>query len=167
MKRSDLYKKLRDIAKAKMPELVYVDLQKQQFKKANPEHPIPMPALLIEMRDGSFENISHLSQTGKKTISIYRYDELVTDSFDGSESENETIELLDNQDALFQAFQGESCELFSAMIRVSESIHEYGNCYVCFKTDFTVSVLDEKIIAKQKIQANTIKVKINIANGEN
>lgn len=150
-----------------MSDIAYIDLQKQQFKKQDPEHPIPLPALLIEMRDGSFENISHLCQTGKKTISIYRYDELVNDSFDGAESENATIELLDKQDELFQAFQGESCDLFSGMIRVSESIHEYGNGYICFKTDFTVSVSDEKIIVKQKVQSNTIKVKINIANGEN
>lgn len=165
MKRSDLYKNIRDIAKVKMPELVYVDLQKQQFKTQKPEHPIPLPALLIEMRDGQFDNISHFSQTGKKTISIYRYDALVNDSFDGAELENETIELLDKQDELFQAFQGESCDLFSGMIRVSESIHEYGNGYICFKTDFTVSVIDEKVIEKQKIQTSTIKVKINTSNG--
>ena len=158
MKRSDLYKKLRDVAKAKMTDLAYVDLQKQQMKKISETNPIPLPALLIEFKDAQFSNVAKLDQMGNKTISLYLYLDLVTDSFDGAESENDSIALLDKMDEIFQTFQGVSCELFSQLIRVSEGIQEYGSRYICFRTDFSTSVKDIKEVTTTRVTIPKINI---------
>lgn len=158
MKRSDLYKKLRDVAKAKITDLAYVDLQKQQMKKIADTNPIPLPALLIEFKDARFSNVAKLDQLGDKTISLYLYLDFVTDSFDGAESENDSIALLDKMDEIFQTFQGVSCELFSQLIRVSEGIQEYGTGYICFRTDFSTSVKDIKEVTKIRVTIPPINI---------
>lgn len=158
MKRSEVYKVIRDVVKEKMPYLQYVDLQKQQMKRPSEHYPIALPALLVEFKDARFSNISQLNQIGDFVISIYLYLDLVTDSFDGSELESETIELLDKADDVFQTLQGVSCDLFSQLIRIGEAVHEYGNKYICLRTDFATSIKEEKEKVKIVIERPKIKI---------
>jgi hypothetical protein len=160
MKKSDLYKSIRDIAKAGITDLEFVDLQKGQFKRIKENQPVPLPALLIEFRGGSFSEMARNSQMGDVTIAIYFYLDLVTDSFDGAESEEETIELLDRQDDVYRVFQGQSCELFSKLIRTNEEPPQYGERYIMFRTDFSTNVKEilEPVLAT--IQKPIIKLKM-------
>ena len=163
MKRSDLYKKLRDISKSKLPDLAYVDLQKGQFKRIAENYPIPMPALLFEFSDFDFSNVLNNGQIGSATVSACLYLDLVTDSFDTCELENESLELMDRADEIFNALQGESCELFSKLIRKREAKPEYGTRYIMLRTEFTCSVKDIKKTVTVTVSKPTIE--INTANG--
>ena len=160
MKRSDLYKKIRDIAKAQMPYLQYIDLQKKQMSRPVENYPVPLPALLVEFKETDFTNVLKEDQLGNMTISFYLYVLNVTDSFDGAESENDSLALLDKLDDVFQSFQGVSCDLFSKLIRIKEEISEYGQNYICFRTDFTTNVKDLKVRHVETVAKSTVKIQI-------
>ena len=142
MIRSKVYKSIRDRLKEKMQALVYVDLQKGQLSKKQQNYPVPLPACLVELNSANWTNTTG-GQLGEPKISLYLYLDLVTDSFDGSELENETIEILDAQDELYEIMQGFSGEDFSPLSRTSDMIYEYGERYVCYRMDFQTTLFHD------------------------
>lgn len=149
--RSDLYKKLRDVAKAGMTELKYIDLQKGQFRNFTKEHPLPLPALLVEFKNGQYTNVGKLDQMGDMMISIYLYLDNFGESFSGSKSEDKSLALLDKMDEVFQTFQGVSCEMFSKLIRTADETQEIKDNYICFRTDFSTGIKDVKTVTTKKL----------------
>ena len=148
MKRSEIYKELRDRAALKLQDLRFIDLQKGQFQKPSQNYPIPLPALLIEIGDFRFSNLSEGWQKGDGTISVYLYLDLVSDSFVGAERENQTIEILDKQDELFEAFGGVTVSpLATPLVRQTEHKPQYGTRYIMLRVDFTTTIDDGKTIA--------------------
>lgn len=101
MLRSKIYKAIRDHSKSMLPYLQACDLQKGQFINPKKNYPLPLPAMLVEFQGFRFTNLLGHKQKGDGTISIYLYLDLVTDSLDGAEQENETIELLDYMDRVY------------------------------------------------------------------
>ena len=156
--RSEAYKAIRDRIKAVMPEMAFIDLQKGQFRNMLANYPIPMPACLVEFKQINWTNTAG-AQQGDCVISLYYYENLVTDSFDSAEQENQTIELLDRLDATFEKMQGFSGEVFNPLSRIADSM-EYGKRYVCFRTDFQTTVFHPKPNATQSIQKPNVKLKI-------
>ncbi len=146
-----------------MPYLAYIDLQKGQLKNAKQgqQIPVPLPALLIEFGGAQFSELERCGQMGTLTVSVYQYLEHVTDSFDGAEMENETIELLDKQDDVYNTFQGLSCDMFSKMVRTSESTPEYGTRYICLRTDFTTNIKETSETEPIQVKKPTIKLQLN------
>lgn len=148
MKRSDIYKAIRN----KASELTYLkskDLQKGQFQKEKDTYPLPLPALLVEFSDFRFKSQLEHTQIGEGIVSLFLYLNLVTDSFKGAEREDETIEILDRFDDLFQTFEGLSIPGLSPLVRVTEFKPQYGNRYIMFRVDFSTSVDDAKTIVRQ------------------
>lgn len=143
MLRSNLYKAIRDHSKNALPYLQTRDLQKGQL--INPKQNYPLPAMLVEFQGFRFTNLLEYKQKGDGTISIYLYLDLVTDSLEGAEQENETIELLDYMDGIFQAFEGFKIEGMTPLNRTSEAKPQYGEKFIMFRVDFTTTVDDEKI----------------------
>ena len=145
MLRSTIYKAIRDHSKTAMPELMFRDLQKGQLLQPQENYPIPLPALLVEFQGFRFSNMGEQAQIGDGTISLYLYLDLVTDSFDEAEQENETIELLDYMDAVYQAFEGFGIPGMSPLNRTNESKPQYGERFIAFRVDFSTSVDEQKI----------------------
>lgn len=139
MKRSFIYKPLRDRAIQGMPYLKFRDLQKGQMQNPTQNYPIPLPALLIEIGDIRFSNLSEHNQKGDGIISLCLYLDLVTDSFDTAEQENETIELLDRMDDVFQTFEGFSIPGLTPLVRQTEYKPQYGKRFILFRVDFTTT----------------------------
>ncbi len=157
--RSELYYAIRDKAKEMTPDC-FVDIQKGQFKKIAENYPLPLPALLVEFKSARYSNLEALSQLGELNVSLYYYIELVSDSFEGSELEDDTISLLDNMELIYQNFHGLRTSNYTALIRVGENIDQYGTRFICFRTDFTTSRKDS-INKPQTVKINPT-VKINI-----
>ncbi|MCL1821934.1 MAG: hypothetical protein FWG22_03830, partial [Prolixibacteraceae bacterium] len=80
MKRSAIYKPLRDKARQSLPYLKFIDLQKGQMNTPQQNYPLPLPALLVELGDFRFSNLLEFQQKGDGTISFYLYIDLVSDS---------------------------------------------------------------------------------------
>lgn len=158
MKRSQIYKPLKDQALIGMPYLIFRDLQKGQMVRAKDNYPIPLPALLIDIGDVRFSNLSEHQQKGDCVISIYLYMDLVTDSFDDAEMENETIELLDHMDDIFQTFEGFSIPGLTPLVRQIEYKPQYGTRFIMYRVDFA-STLDS---GKQIKQTTTAKPEVEL-----
>jgi hypothetical protein len=148
MKRSELYKALRDLAKEKMPDLKIIDLQKGQFGKQAQNYPVPLPALLIEIGDFRFSNLLEHRQKGDGVIGLYLYLDMVADTLNGAERESQTIEILDRQDELFEAFEGTVISpLATPLVRQTEYKPQYTpQRAVMLRTDFTTTIDDRKTI---------------------
>lgn len=133
--RSEIYKELKAEIKAKMPDLQYIDLQKRQFEKADQNYPIPLPACLVEFKPVTWSNTIG-EQIGDAIICLHLYVDIVTDSFDGSEAEDDTINILDNQDNLHDTMQGFSGTHFAPLNRSYDNPPQYGIRYICYPVDF-------------------------------
>ncbi len=149
MKRSQIYKPLRDLAKEKLSYLQFIDLQKGQMQKPTQNYPVPLPALFIELGDFRFTNLLEHQQKGNGIISFYLYLDLVSDSFTGAERENETIDILDHFDELFETFQGFGIPNLTPLVREVEYKPQYGERYIMFRIDFTTTIDDGKKIEQQ------------------
>lgn len=149
--RSKVYKDIRDKLLAEMPELQFVDLQKGQMSNKEQNYPIPLPACLVEIRPAQWSNATG-GQLGDATISLYLYLDLVTDSFDAAERENETIDILDNLDRVYEVMEGFDGVVFHPLNRIADAIVEYGKRYVCYRTDFKTTFIhdDPAQIVEQK-----------------
>ncbi len=141
--RSEVYKGIKNRLKSELSETHFIDLQKGQIERAPQNYPIPLPACLIELKPVSWSNTIG-EQIGDAIISLYLYIDLVTDSFDGAEAENETIEILDIQDDLYEIMQGYSSQYFNPLNRVSEAPPVYGLRYVCYRVDFKTTLFETK-----------------------
>ena len=155
MKRSGIYKPLRDRAKEKLPCLKFVDLQKGQMANPTQNYPIPLPALFVEIGDIRFSNLLEHQQKGDGIISFYLYLNLVSDSFKGAEQENQTIEILDRFDDLFEAFEGFSIPNLTPLVRSQEYKPQYGKQFIMFRIDFTTTIDDGKDITQKTAEKPT------------
>ena len=153
MKLKDIYLRIKREAEIKMPHVQYIDLQKKQFERATESYPIPVPALLVEFKGAGFSNLGGHRQIGDSSVSICFYKELVTDTFNQSELESETLKLLDAKDELFQVFQGLRVTDTSQLIRVSEGDFIFEDDYVYFETTFSFVQYEKKKEHHRKIKA--------------
>ena len=146
MKRSEIYAAIRDVAKSEMPDVVFVDLQKQQVKRQTENFPLPMPALLVEFKNITYSNIGSKSQLGEMHITLWLYEALVTNSFGGAEMETETLALLDRADEVFEAFHCNTLGGIGNMTRIADLPCDYGKDWIASKTAFKLIVKDKKEI---------------------
>jgi hypothetical protein len=144
MKRSVIYKAIRNKAKLELGSLKFIDLQKGQMNNQRQNYPVPLPALFIEIGNFSFTNQLHNAQKGAGTISFYLYVNNNADSFSGAENEDHSIELLDDFDTLFETFQDMAIENCTPLIRTNEFKPQYGKGYIMFQVDFTTVIDDAK-----------------------
>lgn len=161
MKRSKIYKPLRDQAIKGMPYLQFRDLQMGQMNKPRENYPIPLPALFVEIGDVRFSNLLEHQQKGDLTISIYLYMDLVTDSFDSAELENETIELLDHMDDVFQTFEGFAVPGLTPLVRQTEYRPQYGIRFIMFRVDFTTTLDSGKVIESNSTPKPEVEITSN------
>ncbi len=157
MQRSILYKSIRDIVREKLPWIQYVDLQKGQFQKPAEHYPIPLPALLVEYADTRYSNVLRSAQLGESNITLWLYLPCVTDSFDGAELEDETLQLLDKADSLYQALHGELAGGYM-LTRITDYKPVFDNNTVCFRCDYAITLKDTKVDTIQHVERPPIKI---------
>jgi hypothetical protein len=149
MKRSDIYKALRDLAKTELVYLKFVDLQKGQMQAQKQNYPVPLPALFIELGDFKFSNLDETDQIGNGIISTYLYVDSGSDTFNGSEREDASLAILDKFDDIYQTFEGFSIENLTPLNRSAEYKPQYGEKIILFRVDFSTSVEDQKLIERK------------------
>lgn len=147
MQRSKVYIEIRDRLKERMAQLKTVDLQKGQFKNQQQHLPVPMPAALIELRPLDWQHATG-GQIADAVASVSLYLDLVTDSFDEAEQNDETLAILDSLDELNEALSGFSGTDFGSAMRLRDGVDHYGADYVCLKADFRFALFDNKPVRR-------------------
>jgi hypothetical protein len=151
--KSTLYKAIRDRLKDKLPQL-WIDLQKGQFKKASEDYPVPLPAALIEFGRISWSEFSKTAQKGNASVIVHLYLANRTDTFEGSEMEEESLTILDDQDAIYDNLQGLSGDGFDPLERKSELPQSLGQGWICFATEFTTTLYSSYPTSRVLVQKN-------------
>ena len=123
-------------------------MQKGQFLNPKQNYPVPLPALLIETGDFRYSDAGELSQKGAGMISLYLYKSNVADTFLGAERGNESIDLLDSFDAIYQDFEAVSIPGITPLNRLVEHRPQYGPGWIMFRVDFRTSRDDQKVVEK-------------------
>lgn len=158
MQRSVIYKALRDRAKEKLTWLQYIDLQKGQLTRPENNYPIPLPALFFEFTNLESTNQLSTSQTTELIIRISLCLQCVTDSFDTSVTEAETVELLDKWDDVFNAYHGFYCENITRLTRIRELPPEYNNGLITLTSEYKTVVKESVTKATVRIAKPTITI---------
>ena len=158
MKRSDIYKSLRDLAKTELEYLKFVDLQKGQMQAQKQNYPVPLPALFIELGDFRFSNLGESAQLGDGLVSVYLYVDSGYDTFNGSEREDESLSILDKFDDIYQTFEGFKIDNATPLNRLTEYKPQYGDKYILFRVDFTTVVDDKKVIEQKTVAKPELEV---------
>ena len=144
MKRSDIYKALRDKLLSNIEGLT-VDVQRGQLNDPRREYPMPMPVALIGFSKIRWEVMADRYERGKMTITVDYYKNLVSSgAFSGAESEEETLALLDSPDEIYQALGYYSIPgLFEELYRVEESELKSGGCLTGYRIVFETYIYQE------------------------
>ncbi|MCX6232624.1 MAG: hypothetical protein NTZ33_13895 [Bacteroidetes bacterium] len=141
MYNTDVYQAVKAALKLKLP-LLFIDLQKGQFLKPEKDLPVPLPAALIEIGDINWQEFSKKSQKGNGIINVALYLNNEQNTFDGAEAETESLEMLNQHNDIFKAVNGIEGDNFEYVERVKSAKPKYGVGYICFESEFKITVID-------------------------
>lgn len=134
-----------------MPAGLYIDLDKGQLQQKKENYPFPLPAVLVKFGAIRWSSASEGLRLGDLTFTFTLIDNLVTDSFEGAESENETIELLDLQDDLFQALEEFSTTDMQPLTRESEGETKTDIRAIIFTSTYKTTIQQTKEIVRRTV----------------
>lgn len=104
MKRSDIYKAIRDKLLSDIPGLT-VDVNRGQMDSPKADYPIPVPVALVNLYSIRWEIYAHNLERGLVTVQVDFYKVICSGTFSGAEAENETLDLLDSPDEIYQSLK--------------------------------------------------------------
>jgi hypothetical protein len=154
-----LYEAIRDRLLTEVSWIKWTDLQKGQFKQIKENYPLPLPCVLVEIQPTKWEALQSNRQNGPTTVSLYLHLDHSADSLSGTEAEDESIELLDHMDEIFQKLTGISSNYFQRLTRIEDRIVGYGDRMVIYRIDFQTMLYDhieEKTIKLPPSKINSI-----------
>lgn len=158
MKRSDILKAIKDRVSERLPLVQYTDIDKGQFKRVTEEYPVPMPAILVQMKQAPMQSVSQGSQIGSMIVTLSLYQDLVTDSYYGCEAETETDAILDGVDELWKAMDMLNIELWGNMVRTSELEPIYGLRYIAQRIEYRIAIKDIMPSRTSNIASPTVRI---------
>lgn len=158
MKRSDILKAIKDRVSERLPWVEYTDMDKGQLKRATEEYPVPMPALLVQMKQTPMQSVGGGSQIGSMIITLSLCMDLVTDSYDGCESETETDTILDRTDELWKAMDMLHAGTWGNMVRTSELEPIYGLRYIAQRIEYRIAIKDIMPSRISNIASPTVRI---------
>lgn len=139
-----------------MPD-VWFDLQKGQATNASDNYPMPSPALLVEFRQMRYEPLSRGQQMCKLELSLYYYTWL-GDTFSGSESEADSLEILEAGSVLHTCF-GNFADGFAPLERTAQQIVAHRGPYMVLRVDYSTAFKD--VPPPEPATGNTPELQLN------
>jgi hypothetical protein len=138
-----LYTELASIIAAKMPEIRWVDLWHEQVSFLSSELPFPTPAVFIDWRTLSCEDLSLKSQELNLQVDFRLFHETFSDTYIGSANLDSALEFLQSKTNLHKAFHATDGVNFSEMRRVYVGGEDSGGAGNMCRVSFQCIALDE------------------------
>ncbi len=123
-------------------------------------YPFPLPLVLVEMKQITWENYPRQSQLGQTTISIWLYLDHSGDSLKGSAMEDQSLSLMDKMDDVYQKITDLSGPPFKRLVRINDQVVSYKPRMVIFRCDFTTTVGDSIEELKTQLPQAEISVEL-------
>lgn len=144
--RAELYKVIKDKISSEAAFVEWVDLDRGQLDNGERELALSLPSVLIGFETIPYsEQASRGEQRGTVTVSITLVQENFKDSFEGSSEVDESLELLQNVDALYRILQGHRGTFFTALTRTSVEKTQYDQHLVIDTILFQTTVFDQTV----------------------
>lgn len=157
-----LYEALRDRIQSELSWVLWTDLQKGQFSKLKENYPLPLPCVLVEIQPAKWKSQLKDHQDADTQVSLYIYLDHSGDSVSGSESEDESLHLLNKMDDVFHKITGLSSNYFQRLTRTDSKIFGYLPRIVIYRVDFQTVLYDQIIDKKVKLPPKPIINSVNV-----
>jgi hypothetical protein len=143
MKRSDIYKSLRDKLLADIAGIT-VDVNRGQVDTSNRDYPLPLPLALVNFQRIKWDSITENYEKGEMIVSVDYYKVIASGMFSGAEAEEETLELLDSPGEIWQSLRNYSVDgLFDELCRESEQEIKSGGMTIGYRMVFKTNLFEE------------------------
>lgn len=118
--KTDLLQDIKDKISECIPDVLFVDLYREQDKRGAGYYPFPLPAVLIELQRIRWENASRGAQTGDCTVVLHLLQHDVQDIFTGASAEAAAIADMQLATDLWNCMEGLRGQLHSGLNRTEE-----------------------------------------------
>lgn len=147
---AEIYPLIAARLKAQVPELIWIDLDQQQFEEEDQNYAIGYPAVLIDFDDANWQDIGEGIQNGDMTIKIRLGVQVMEDVYNQSTQLSAAMLKLQLANKVHKALQNWQGEGFNKLTRVTSgrrpsnrSIWIYEMVYRTLVTDLSaVTVYD-------------------------
>lgn len=150
--KGDIYKAIADQLKEQIPEIIWIDKDRNQFEHADQEF-LPLPAVLISFPRAEFETKGAGLQTSTAIIAIRTGFENYAQSFEGSTDQDQALEFWEFNRKVYNALQGFSGDNFSGMVRISEDEDPEQNNVIPTRMEFVTTIQDYSNSRREKYSA--------------
>lgn len=138
-----LYTELAAIIAAKLPEIRWVDLWHEQVSFLTTELPFPTPAVFIDWRTLSCDDLSMKAQELNLQVDFYLFYETFSDTYQGSANADTALAFLESKTNLHKAFHATHGETYSEMRRVYAGGESAGGAGNLSRVSFQCLAVDE------------------------
>ncbi|MCQ2327011.1 MAG: hypothetical protein MJZ71_05550 [Bacteroidales bacterium] len=126
---AEIYKSVAKCLKEYIPEIKWIDIEKDQLQREREEFPMPMPAVLIGVGDVDWKTATG-KQYGDIEVEIQVYLGRGEETYIRAEGVEGALDKLGWQDRVYEALERRSGETFTGMTRVATKKAELGKRYV-------------------------------------
>jgi hypothetical protein len=142
MKRSDIYKAIRDKLLSDIPG-VTVDVQHGQMN--TDLYPAVLPLALVEVSNIKWVTLSERMQQGAADVKVDYFKKICSGTYSGAEAEDETLALIDSPDDISHALNAFEFPfaLSGRMFRTGEKALAADGRLVGYRIEFEAEVYEE------------------------
>jgi hypothetical protein len=145
MKRSDIYKAIRDKLLVDI-EGITVDVQRGQMGAEN--YPMLLPLALVDISNIKWETVSARLQRGEVEVKVDYFKILCSGTFSGAEAEDESLTLIDSPDDISLALNAFELPFAASgqMFRTGEKALAANGRLVGYRIEFVAEVYEQLTI---------------------
>jgi hypothetical protein len=125
-----------------LPNLAFFDKQMGQFTKSATSYAIPLPCILMELRDFKYESVGKNQQKGNGILRFYIYFENYADAFTGSANQAQALRFYDFCQKVNQALQGFDLPYMAPLTRVFETEDTNEDMIISSTVDYGTIITD-------------------------
>ena len=104
-----------------LPDLAFFDKQMGQFSRPETSYALPLPCILMELRNFSYETLGKNQQKGNGILRFYIYFENYADGFAGSANQAQALRFYAFSEKVNLALQGFALPNMAPLTRVFET----------------------------------------------
>jgi len=144
MRRSDVYKTIRDRLLSELGDGLTVDVNMGQMDSITADYPLPTPLALISIAEIQWTDVAEGIQIGTVSFTIDYYKVIASGTFSGAEAEDTTLALLDSPDEIYQALRDyEVAGMLEGVLRTGEREVRIDKRLAGFRISYTATVFEE------------------------
>jgi hypothetical protein len=143
-----------------LPDLAWFDKQMGQFTNSAEFYAIPLPCVLMEFQQFSWQTVGNNQQRGTGNIRFYTYFENYANSFTGSVDQEMALRFFEFTEQLNMLLQGYTLAGMAPLERVGDNEDNAQDMVITSWIDYATIITDVSTDANRHATLTTSEVKI-------